>query len=260
MCKKSAMGLRFLKQPFIPEKQVKLMLIDGSTPYPILEKLSSLGISLILTEKCTSVQESISYHPDIQLHPLGSNKIAVCPESFKTFSKKLLPYGFKIICGTNPLRSNYPDDIAYNVARIGKICFHNFKYTAPIIRSYFEDNRLVMLNVKQGYSKCSIAILNKSAIITSDKGIHETAFKYGIDSLLISPGNITLKDQSYGFIGGCTGLLSPDILAVTGSLENHPDCKKIINHAKKYSIEILPLSKDIPIDVGSLIPLMEESI
>jgi len=254
------MELRFLKQPFIPEKQVKLMLIDGRTPETILKELSSLGIDFILTEKCNSVQESISYHPDIQLHPLGNGRFAVCQESFENLSNKLSKYNCEIICGTNPLKSNYPNDIAYNVARIGEICFHNFKYTAPIIKSHFVDNGLVMLNVKQGYSKCSVVILNKSAIITSDKGIHEAALKYGIDSMLISSGNIVLEGQSYGFIGGCTGLISPDILAVTGSLENHPDYKKIMNHAKKHSIEILFLSGNIPIDVGSLIPIMEAAI
>ncbi|MGE5474281.1 MAG: DUF6873 family GME fold protein [Ignavibacteriales bacterium] len=254
------MELRFLKESFIPENQVKLMLIDGRTPSPILEKLSSLGIDFILTKKCSTVHDSISYHPDIQLHPLGNGKFAVCLESFEYISKELLKYNCEIICGTKPLNSNYPGDIAYNIARIGEICLHNFKYTEPIIKNYFQENNLLMANVKQGYSKCSTALLKKSAIITSDVGIHGTAIKYGIDSLLISPGNIVLKGQPYGFTGGCTGLISPDILAVTGSFENHPDYEKIITHAKKHSVKILPLSKNIPIDLGSLIPILESTI
>lgn len=254
------MKLRFLKEPFIPESQVKLILVDGRTPEPILEKLSALGIDFILTEKCTSVYDSISYHPDIQIHPLGNGQFIVCPESYKYLSKKLLQYNCKTICGAIPLKSNYPNDIAYNVARIGEICLHNFNYTEPVIKNYFKENGLFMANVKQGYSKCSTAILKKSAIITSDIGIHRTAIKYRIDSLLISSGHIALEDQPYGFIGGCTGLISPGILAVTGSLENHPDYEKIINHAKKHSVEILFLSENIPIDLGSFIPILELSI
>jgi len=251
------MELKFLKEPFIPESKVKLMLIDGRTPVAILEKLSSLGIDFILTEKCNSVHESISYHPDIQLHPLGNGRFAVCPKSFEILSKKLSAYGLEIICGTNPLKSNYPSDIAYNVARIGEICLHNFKYTEPIIKKYFEDNGFIMANVRQGYSKCSVVILNKSAIITSDKGIHEAGLINGIDSLLISPGNIMLDGESYGFIGGCTGLISPEVLAITGSIEKHPDYKRIMDFANKHNVDILFLSEQTPIDVGSLIPVLE---
>jgi len=251
------MELRFLKEPFIPESKVKLMLIDGRTPESILEKLSSLGINFIFTEKCTSVHDSISFHPDIQLHPLGNSKFVVCPQSFETLSEKLSQHDCKIICGTNPLTSNYPGDVAYNVARIGKICLHNFIYTDPIIKNYLKENKFVLENVKQGYSKCSVAILNKSAIITSDKGIHQSATKHGIDSLMISSGYIKLDGQSYGFIGGCTGLITPNLLAITGTLERHPDYKRIMNFAYKHDISIMFLSENIPIDIGSLIPILE---
>lgn len=254
------MELRFLEEPFIPKSKVKIMLIDGRTQEHILNKLSSFGIDFILTEKCPSVHESLSYHPDIQLHPLGNGKFVVCPELFQSLSNKLSKFGCEIVCGTNSLKSNYPEDIAYNVARIGDVCLHNFKYTDPIIRNYFQDNMLQTANVKQGYSKCSVSILNKSAIITPDKGIHETALKTGIDSLLISSGYVTLEGMSYGFIGGCTGLISPDLLAITGSLKNHPDCREILSFAKKHKVDILFLSETTPVDLGSLIPIKESAV
>lgn len=251
------MELRFLEEPFIPKSKVKLMLIDGRASEDILDKLSSFGIDFILTQKNPNVSESVSYHPDIQVYPLGNGSFISCPESLNYLSEKLSQYRCEIIPGETSLKSNYPVDAAYNVARIGKLCLHNFKYTEPLILKEIENKSFQKVNIKQGYSKCSTAILNDSAIITSDNGIHKAALKNGIDSLLISPGHINLPGESYGFIGGCSGLIAPDIFAVTGCLDKHPDYKAIVKFIGKQQLELVFLSSKEPIDLGSLIPVLE---
>lgn len=249
--------LRYLKNPFVPERKVSLILIDGRAPEDILNKLESLGIECIKTNACSSVYSSISYHPDIQMHPLGGNRIIVSPEMHESLSKKLQKFNFNIICGSTHLKSNYPEDIAYNVARIGPYCLHNLKYTDPVLKKHLEEKGLTFINIKQGYSKCSISVISNSAIITSDAGIHKAASENRIDSLLISPDSIQLAGQSHGFIGGCTGLITPDILAVTGSLEKHPDYSNIKMFLAKHGVKMVNLSDSSPIDLGSLIPLLE---
>lgn len=251
------MELNYIKTPFIPQKQVKLMLVDGRTPEKILNKLASLNIEVILTESCKGLNPSISYHPDIQLHPLGNEKIVVSPNSYPDIKKKLSKYGFNLIQGASLLKSNYPEDIAYNIARIGNYCFHKLKHTDTVIKKHLEAEGVLFINVNQGYSKCSTAVVNKTAIITSDKSIHKAAIKNGIDTLLIEPGYIKLEGQNYGFIGGCTGLIAPNVLAVTGSLKYHPDYERILQFLSKYKVEPVWLSDEIPIDLGSLIPLLE---
>lgn len=251
------MNLNFLKHPFIPENHVKLMLVDGRTPEHILCKLSSFGIDLILTDPCNSVYPSISCHPDIQLHSLGNGNIVASPNMFENIKNKLSKYSFNIICGHSVLKSNYPEDIAYNIARIGNICFHKLDCTDPIVKKNLVVNGLTLVNVNQGYTKCSTAIISNSAIITSDKGIHKAALQNGIDSLLIVPGYIHLKDLNYGFIGGCTGLIAPGVLVTTGSLESHPEFKKVLEFLNKHKVEMISLTSSIPIDIGSLIPLLE---
>ncbi len=251
------MNLNFLKHPFIPEKRVKLILIDGRTPEHILYKLSSFGIDLILTDPCNFVYPSISYHPDIQLYSLGNGNLVTPPSMFENIKSKLSKYSFNIICGHSVLKSNYPEDIAYNVARIGDICFHKLNCTDPIIKKTLVVNGLTLVNVNQGYTKCSTAIISNSAIITSDKGIQKAALQNGIDSLLIAPGYIHLKDLNYGFIGGCIGLIAPDVLVITGSLQSHPDFKKVLEFLNKHKVEMISLTNSIPIDIGSLIPLLE---
>ena len=252
------MKFSYLKNPFIPEKQVKLMLVDGRIPERIVHKLSSLNIDLILTDECESLSPSISYHPDIQLHPIGNKDIVVSPNMYLNIKEKLSEYKFNIICGNSILRSNYPEDIAYNVGRIGNLCFHKLTHTDPVIKEHLQYNSIKFIDTNQGYTKCSMAIIKKNAIITSDRGIHNAALENDINSLLISSGYIALHGQNYGFIGGCTGLIAPGLLAVTGSLKMHPDYAEIKEFLTKHKVEILYLSNQMPIDLGSLIPLLEE--
>ena len=251
------MKFNYLKNPFIPEKQVKLMLVDGRISEYMLHILSSFNIDLILTDECESLNPSISYHPDIQLHPLGNKDIVVSPNMYLNIKEKLSKYQFNIVCGNSILRSNYPEDIAYNIGRIGNFCFHNLKHTDSVLTRNLQYNGIKFVNIKQGYTKCSMAIINKTAVITSDRGIHSKALENHMDSLLISPGYIALQGKNYGFIGGCTGLIAPGLLAITGSLKMHPDYAEIKEFLTKHKVETLYLSDHMPIDLGSLIPLLE---
>ena len=65
--------------------------------------------------------------------------------------------------------------------------------------------------------------------------------------------------MNYGFIGGATGKTGKNKLAVNGRLDNHPDCNKIIDFLYKYNITPVELINDVITDIGSIIPLLEES-
>lgn len=67
----------------------------------------------------------------------------------------------------------YPEDVKYNIAKVGTKVFHNFKFTDRIVAKRIEDDNLQRIHIKQGYSKCSILIVNSNTIITSDKGIYK---------------------------------------------------------------------------------------
>ncbi len=252
------MNTAILETPFIPVKHVRLIAIDARAPEYILNKLASMGIDLIPVEPCENIHSAVSGHPDILLHPLKNQKILVAPNAPYELVSKLENFGFITIPGHSFLKSNYPEDIAYNVARIGEVCFHKLKHTDPVLKKNLLEDGLTLINVKQGYSKCSVAILNNRTIITSDKGIHTSALENQIESLLISPGYIELKGHDYGFIGGCTGLIGPGVLAVTGSLNSHPDHDRIETFVRKHQIDLVYLSEKRPVDLGSLIPLIED--
>ncbi len=49
---------------------------------------------------------------------------------------------------------------------------HNLKFTDDNLLSY--EKHKILINVKQGYTKCSCLPVSKNALITSDVGIYNT--------------------------------------------------------------------------------------
>jgi hypothetical protein len=103
-----------------------------------------------------SVYEAISYHPDILLCHAGGNSIVYAPGTDAGFVGELSGLGFKLLEGRTTLKDRYPENIAYNAARVGKYVIHNFKYTDPLLKELFEKEGLDFIHVNQGYAKCSI--------------------------------------------------------------------------------------------------------
>ena len=69
------------------------------------------------------------------------------------------------------------------------------------IINYAKQSGKRFVNVNQGYSKCSVAKVSEKAAITADSSLYKAMTEQGIDVLLISQGNITLKGYDCGFIG-----------------------------------------------------------
>ena len=117
---------------------------------------------------------------------------------------------------------------------------------------------LQQINVKQGYSKCSVLIVDENSIITEDLKIHEAALLRGIDSLLIQKGFVKLEGFDFGFIGGAGFKTSISRMAFTGTINNHPNKEKIINFLAKKNITVEFMSSENIFDVGSIIPIKEK--
>ncbi|WP_242972948.1 DUF6873 family GME fold protein [Anaeromicrobium sediminis] len=231
---------------------MKKALIDGRASVEIIKNLEKLNIKAIKTPKCKELYEAISFHVDILSYKVDNTNIIVAPNIYDFIKEELCKNQINPIKGSAFLKSNYPYDIAYNVARVGRYAIHNFEYTDKLILDHLKKENVELINVKQGYSKCSICIVNEKAIITSDQGIANSLKGHDIDVLLINAGHISLKGLDYGFIGGCTANMNNKQLLFTGTLSNHPDEIKILDFLKKYEIEPLFLSKENLIDLGTI--------
>lgn len=248
---------RFIQVPNLPCGKVSMGVIDGRADEIIVSKLNKEGIRVLRTDPCADICGAVSFHPDMFLHHIGGNLIVAPPNAPETTLIKLSYEGFNIIRGEKCISRKYPGDIAYNVARIGNYAVCSVEATDRVLLRYLQETGITIIDVKQGYAKCSICVAGQRACITSDKGIYKALCKYDFDVLLISPGFISLYDLNYGFIGGASGLISDDTIFFSGNIKAHPDFIKIEAFLKKHHKKICSVENCSLTDVGTFIPLKE---
>lgn len=244
-----------LSNPFIPYKEADTAIVAGNVDGTIIGSLKNLNLNIIPTIKCLEVDESISFHPDIVIHPINHKTLVIAPNVYDYYRDILFGTNIKLIKGERNLEVKYPNDIAYNVGRMHGIAIHNLKYTDEVLKYYLRKEGIELINVNQGYTKCSMAIIDEKSVITADEPIYKVLKEKGYSVLLIQPGHIFLKNQKYGFIGGATGNYSKDELLLSGTLENHPDKQKILGFIKSKNKKINFLSKNNIVDIGTIINL-----
>lgn len=231
---------------------IKTAVVDVRSDDKTVYSLENIGFHVIPTVKTDALYDAVASHADMQIHYLGNNTFISAPEVFEHY-KKLLPASFKLIKGASKLSDKYPYDIAYNAAQLRDFIICREKYTSPEILEQGRGQGKKIIDVKQGYAKCSTCIVSGSAIITADNGIASASRMAGIDALHITDGNIELRGLDSGFIGGATGLLEKNLLAVNGDIMTHPNADEIKQFCKKHKTEIICLKDGILTDIGTVI-------
>lgn len=250
------MSVNFVESPNIPNERINYCVIDSRLDELSRKFINILGINTIRIPLNNCVYESISGHPDIFLHHLGGNRIVYANELPTSIVFQFEELGFVMIAGESKLGSKYPYNISYNVLRIGEYAFHNLKYTDPVIKKIYNEEGIKLVHVNQGYSKCITCIVDKNTIITEDIGIKRACEKYNIEVLLIKPDkNIRLFGMDYGFFGGTSGLIDNNTLMITGNIYSHCEGEKIYKFLNEKGINIICLSNENLIDIGSILPL-----
>lgn len=229
---------------------MKNAILDFRASKKCVDALLDMNFNVVKTPKLENVCEQICGHTDIMLH-CTADGIAVVEETVYGYYKDRLK-NVKLIKGKAHLGARYPHDIAYNAARVGNRIFCNEKFTNEEILRYYREHEYRIVDIKQGYAKCSICIVSDDAIITSDMGICRAAEKSEIDVLLASDDEILLPGFDHGFIGGATGLLDKKTLAICGDAKYLRDCEKIMDFCGKYGVDVLSLCDGAPLDVGSI--------
>lgn len=244
-----------MKSSFVPEKKIDIAIVSEEAPKEILKSLKDLDIKIVPAIKDISIQTAIASHPDMVMTPLNNNLIVSAPSVWDYYNRELEKWGIQVIKGKSELDFVYPRDIPYNVAIMKNVLIHRLDMTDEKVLEFAKENNLNLLNTKQGYSKCSLAIVDSKSGITSDKGMAKLLRTNGYDILLIEPGHIKLPGMNYGFIGGATGNISPEKMVITGRLETHPDKEKIEAFIRDKGIELIYLSDRQAVDIGTIIGL-----
>ena len=234
----------------------RVIIADCRADDETIKSLQKTGYTVIPTVKLDCLYDAIASHADIQIHYLGNKRFVCAPEAYEHY-KKYLPDGFTLIKGSKPLGAKYPADIPYNAAAVGNTLICNSRSTAIEILQTYSCSTRNILNVAQGYAKCSICVVSGNAIITADKGIAEAAKSNGMDVLRINEGHIELKNMNYGFIGGASGLIERNVLSFNGELSTHPDGEKIKKFCQNHNVAVAELKAGVLTDIGSIISNIE---
>ena len=235
---------------------MKELIIDNRMRIEEKDKLKELGYKLIEIETSKDVYPEISSHTDIFCTKIKENLI-VEPTRFNLIKSKV-EKEINIIKGSSKVESKYPNDIKYNVCVLGKYAIHNFQYTDEKIKEILQKENFDLINVKQGYTKCSIAVIDENSIITSDRGIYEELRNKNFNILfienklnikLLNNNQISLMD---GFIGGAISRIENNIF-ISGDLRKIDNDNKIRNFIKERNLNIISFDNLEVIDYGGII-------
>lgn len=229
---------------------MKYAIVDFRTTEEEKSNLICLGYEILVCPPSNLLYEAVCGHPDMLMHIISKDTLIVHKDINKEFVDKLVSIGFKVIFSKNNLKEKYPYDIILNSVNLPNLFIHNSKYTDPELLKYVAPKKII--NVKQGYTKCSTAVLNEKAIMTSDKSIFKALSNENIDVLFLPVGDILLPGLNYGFIGGCCGLLDNHTMAFYGDLNCYAYGIEVIDFLKKYNIKPVFLSNGKLVDRGSL--------
>lgn len=218
-------------------------------------KLEELGYEIIEIKKNDKVYPEISSHVDIYTCKIGE-KIVVEPSQYVNMAKMS-----NIIKGNEEIEAQYPYDIKYNVCTIGKKALHNFKYTDTVLKEELIKQGYELINTTQGYTNCSIAIINENSAIVTDKGLYKILKKYNVEVLYLEyePDIKLLNSGKYsnrkGFIGGAISRIGDKII-VFGDLNKIDINGKIREFINKKGTQIIDFQGLDVIDYGGIVEII----
>lgn len=249
------MKSNFVKHPNLPQDKVNTVFIGEKYLDTLKTPLNNLGIRTIKIPDNGHLPYPVSSHADMSVCHIAENQFAV---------SKYIYNDFKNICTTHnltielsPVEHMFEEET--NICIAENIVLHRLKHSNPQIINMCRNKGYDIHNVNQGYSKCSTCILDSNTIITADSGIHAVWTALGRKSLKIHPGFIDLPGYDTGFIGGSCVKLSKNQIAFTGKLKYHPEKQAIENFINSHGIEIIYLTNKNCLDVGSIIPVLENT-
>ena len=191
---------------------MKYLMIDERMRSIEKEKLKELGYELIEIKESEEVYTEISSHVDIFACKTGE-KVVVDPTQY-IYMPKLA----NIEQGIDNVEAEYPFDIKYNVCTIGKYAIHNFKYTDKRVQQELIKSGYELIQTTQGYTNCSIAVIDDNSAIVTDKGLCKILESLNINVLFLDyePNIKLLNKYGYssknGFIGGAISRIGDNVI------------------------------------------------
>lgn len=247
------MKVRFLNNPNLPESKVTTVYADVDD-ITLKKAFDDLSIEVVNVIENPFLDIPVSCHADILGIYVGKSTFLADKHQIE-LCKFIEDNNGKSVIIEN-IKSPYPTDCLLNFADIGDYIICNKSILTEDIAEILPDKPII--DVKQGYSKCSVCICKHNTIITDDISVYNAVLQYdNINSLLIEKGSVNIDKYDYGFIGGCCGLIDKNTLLFNGDLSLHSDFDKIKNFLYDNDINYIDIKGKPLTDIGSIIPIME---
>jgi hypothetical protein len=227
-------------------EQISLIIADYRISIEAQERLWEMGDLLLFQHE--SVVGALSGHPDISIFHNGKN-IIVSADIPAHVCNALKKHDIKYQQAGEVSGPDHPYSATFNASGTENVLIHNIKFTAVPVLDLYPGKEII--DVKQGYARCSTLLLDDNHLITSDVGIAGKCRASGKDVLLVSPGDIVLPGMEYGLFGGCCGIIN-DTVVIYGSLQYHPQGSEIQNYIHKCGLKIFELVDEPLQDVGGI--------
>ncbi len=248
------MSERFLINPNLPENKVTTVFanIDDNAIKSVFDELS---IKVVSVAENKFLDAPVSKHADILANYVGKS-IFLVDENQVELCNFIKNNDGKSVVIEN-IKSPYPNDCLLNFADIGDYIICNKSILSEQIVKYLPQKEII--DVKQGYSKCSVCICKQNTVITDDISIYNALLQYdNINSLLVEKGSVSINKYNYGFIGGCCGLIDKNLLLFNGDLSTHIDFDKIEKFLYDNNVKYIDIKGKPLTDIGSIIPITEK--
>lgn len=222
-------------------------LVVSSEKPEIVEGLKKEGFELIFSESLEILPEFERNHADMQC--LRINETFFVLKECVSLRNRLSEEGLDVRIATDSIGGKYPENVLLNAVYYNNRLYCKESSVDKTVKEYCLENGIEIVNVNQGYAKCSVAVLN-DGFITADRGIFEAMSGRGERGLRISPGNIDLDGVDYGFIGGCC-FENNGRVYFSGDISKHPDYKRIKEFLRGK--EIVALTDKKLYDIGGFV-------
>lgn len=213
------------------------------------DELSKAGYEIIHTDTVKVFHTPEQKHADMQCMRIGEKYFIL--NECESLRRSLQPLNPTVI--SQRAGKSYPQNILLNCLYLNNVLYGKLSAVADEVKEYCGRNNIKLVNVNQGYTRCSTLIVSENAVITADNSIQKALDSNGAEVLKISEGHITLEGYNYGFIGGASGRIGNKIIFF-GNIQNHPDFDKIKSFINEHNKDIQTICPQMPpTDIGGIV-------
>lgn len=243
--------LRFVEKPHLPQGRVQQLILGEKYKIVLENALFAKNIAPIWLNSNGYVDERLSGHCDLMAIHLGGNILAVQTDAANNCE---IINNIKLIQTAPPIKPEYPYDAGLNICIVGDKLIYNPKSADPAIIAKLNGKKLCC---KQGYTKCSVCVVDENSIITADNKIAAIASAAGMDVLCVSEKLTALDGFEHGFIGGASFKINRNEMAFTGIINDNTERHRIERFLNERGVCAVYLTNEPLFDIGSAIPITE---